>query len=109
VDGFGSRGFLSDYQDFRSSPNQVRHFMGALLAGMSQGKDDGLAIMNRNETDPVVDGAADIRLNNIAVPLGAELQSHNSAFGGVRSSAGRDRMHQLASDVEKRICDPSVQ
>ena len=107
VDGFGSAGFLRDYQDFGSSPNQVRHSIGGLLAGSSRGM-NGLAAMNANEPDPTGDGAADVRLNGASVPLGAALQLHNGDFGTNRSLAGRDRMRQLAADVEKKLCDPNT-
>lgn len=107
VDGFGSVGFSTTYQDFHDSPNQVRHFIGGLLAGMSQGP-GGLDTMNGNETDPNGTGAADVRLNSVAVPLGTELQLFNTGYIGMETDAERDRMHQLANDVEKRICDPNV-
>lgn len=107
VDGFGSRGFLSVYQDAGSSPNQVRHFVGGLLAGMSRGM-AGLEQMNANEPDPTGDGAANVRLNRVSVPLGADLQLHNTKFGTDKTLAGRDRMRQLAGDIQKGVCDPNV-
>jgi hypothetical protein len=64
--------------------------------------------MNAREGDPNGDGAADIRLNEVAVPLGGDLNSHVSAYGGYRTEFGRTRMAQLAKDVDEKICDPNV-
>lgn len=108
VGDFGSHGFLAPYRDFGSSPNQVRHAVGALMSGMIRGTEKGLSTMNSNETDPNADGAADVRLNGAAVPLGGELTQHVSADGGFRTERGRKRMHQLASDFDNKICDPNV-
>jgi hypothetical protein len=69
---------------------------------------NGLSIMNANEPDPTGDGAADVRLNGVSVPLGAGLQLHNGEFGYNRSIAGRDRMRQLADDVARKVCDGNV-
>jgi YD repeat-containing protein len=108
VGGFESTGFRATYRDFGSSPNQVRHAITAIQVGMMRGTDRGLASLNANETDPTGDGAADIRLNQVAVPLGGDLNSHVSAYGGYRTEFGRQRMEQLAKDVDEKICDPNV-
>lgn len=108
VDGFGSHGFLAQYRDFQESPNQVRHFVGAMIAGAVLGPDKGLARMNANEMDPGGTGAADVQLNQVAVPLGADLQETIMKYGRFQTQFSRDRMHQLADETERKICDPRV-
>ena len=76
--------------------------------GMIRGTEAGLPMMNARETDPNGDGAADIRSNEVAVPLGGALNSHVSAYGGYRTELGRTLMAQLAKDVNEKICDPNV-
>lgn len=99
---FGNNGFQDNFRD-QVSPNQVRHFIGALMAGMALGTDKGLEVMNGRETT----GSLDINLNNIAVPLGGGLQEHNSRYGHHSTQYHAERINKLADDVRDKVCAPS--
>lgn len=99
---FGNNGFREEFRD-TVSPNQVRHFIGALMAGAVLGAKRGLEKMNGREQP----GSLDTNLNNVAVPLGAALQEHNSKYGNMSTVHHQERMNKLADEVRDKICAPN--
>lgn len=77
--GFGA-GLFDNLQD-----NQARHFMGGLIAGYnSRSVTLATAVMNWGE-----DSAADRRVNDISIPLGANLTNPRAATQ-IQASRARD-------------------
>jgi len=77
---FGDSGFKPEFQDHS---NQVRHFVGGLVAGYDLGDDLGLYIMNqREEENPGPNGIpnqADIALNAVSTRMGEVLRPYPRA------------------------------
>jgi hypothetical protein len=87
---FGDDGFRADYQD---QSNQVRHFVGAMVAGAHFGSALGqVANTWREYTSP--QGARtleDVRMGNLAAHLGGQL------------AAGRIRPREFAEILRRRV------
>jgi RHS repeat-associated protein len=66
---FGDSGFRREYQD---GSNQVRHFVGAMVAGAAFGSALG-QILNTGREIQSAGNVADIRMGNLAAHLGAQL------------------------------------
>jgi RHS repeat-associated protein len=93
---FGSSGFK---QQFRDPSNQVRHFVGGLIAGFRLGHVPALTFMNSREMAGVDD--ADIALNSESTWMGHNYGAHpgskaHDAYGGYR---------KLANAIRRRICE----
>lgn len=80
---FSSTGFRDGLFD-NIRDNQARHFTGGLIAGYNLGATIGATVMNRNE-----DSQADLRVNEISIPLGARLTNPSPART-VQASRARD-------------------
>jgi RHS repeat-associated protein len=101
---FGNNGFRTSLAGV-AGDNQVRHFIGGLLVGMTLGA-DGLARMNAREVGNGVNEVADRNLNGISVPLGAELQRFNGEYGLTPGLHQSQRLNELADAVRDKVCQP---
>ena len=70
---FNSTGFKEGLYD-KLADNQARHFIGGLITGFRLGFGLGHAVFGRNETSK-----PDLAMNEISIPLGAELTSPQPA------------------------------
>jgi len=101
VGGFGSEGFSSQFYEQPAGgvpSNQVRHFIGGLVAGYVFGAEEGLNIMNgREDPNDPVHGVPDINLNGKSVWMGAQIASEPN--GGALPS-----VNGLSKWIKKNIC-----
>jgi hypothetical protein len=95
---YGDSGFKQEFQDPDPySQNQVRHFVGGLVAGYQLGAWLGLRIMNNRE----VPGNPDTRVNAVSTALGADLVQHNNP------KVPMPKLHKfrgLATKIRKLLC-----
>lgn len=101
---FRDRGFRRIYQDHEgedSSPNQVRHAVGGLIAGYLWGVDKGGPFMNSREDRNTPSGRADIALNSMTIPMGEKIgkRSWGGSTIGARLAAAR-----LGSWIRENLC-----
>jgi RHS repeat-associated protein len=101
---FGNNGFRTSLAGVPGD-NQVRHFIGGLLVGMTLGA-DGLARMNAREVGNGVNEVADRNLNGISVPLGAELPRFNGEYGLTPGLHQSQKLNELADAVRDKVCQP---
>lgn len=105
---FSSTGFRAGLFD-NIRDNQARHFMGGLIAGYNLGSIAGALVMNHNE-----DSQADLRVNEISIPLGANLTNPRPARE-VQASRARDDIRYktipadpgfkaLADKIRNQVC-----
>jgi RHS repeat-associated protein len=102
---FTSSGFRSDLFD-SINDNQARHFMGGLIAGYRLGGAIGAGVMNHNE-----DSQADLRMNEVSIPLGASLTSpvkeqivDRGDRGGWRKIKADPGFKTLPNAIRERVC-----
>ncbi len=69
---FTSSGFQSQFAD-PNNGNQVRHYVGGLIAGLDWGAGMGLRYMNSRETPGHSDYASDTALNAVSTRHGGSL------------------------------------
>jgi hypothetical protein len=102
---FSSTGFRAGLFD-NIRDNQARHFMGGLIAGYNLGGALGALVMNHNE-----DSQADLRVNEISIPLGAGLTNprreeivDSGDRGGWRRIPGTLGFKALADAIRNQGC-----
>lgn len=72
----GSSGFQSQFVDPQEpTANQVRHYVGGLIAGFNLGGRVGLRVMNNQETPGRPDFVADTNLNAESTRHGSYLRT----------------------------------
>lgn len=72
---YGSSGFQSQFVDpTELTANQVRHYVGGLIAGFNLGGPTALSIMNGQERRGAPDYVPDTNLNAVSTRHGAELR-----------------------------------
>jgi len=124
---FGDSGFKSQFQD---QSNQVRHFTGGLWAGYRYGPGVGQLGMNSNEDNtltpgrgvvnsgggilptfwPTEDSKADVALNAVSIPLGANLTPRAAEMvdrgdrGGWRKIPANPGYKGLATAIRTQVC-----
>jgi RHS repeat-associated protein len=92
---------------FRDNSNQVRHFVGGLIAGYRLGYGPALLFMNGRE-EPNTNGVnnADIALNGVSTALGANhVVPPPSTLNPFGLPVNRG-FHNLADAIRTEICDP---
>jgi hypothetical protein len=124
---FGSSGFKPQFVD---SGNQVRHFTGGLWAGYLYGPGVAELGMNSNEDNtlipgrgvilsaggilptfwPTGDSRADVALNSVSVPLGANLTPSRERRIDVRDKEWRKipanpGYRGLAAAIRSQVCE----
>jgi hypothetical protein len=121
----GDQGFKSNLRD--ETNLQVRHFTGGLLAGYLYGSAAGTMGMNSREDGPFGRGAvstgagvlswllpanaearADIILNGISAPLGANLHPTDAIYSGKTGQVTTPAnlgYKGLANAIRRRICE----
>lgn len=125
--GYGDSGFKPE---FRDGGDQVRHFVGGLWAGYLYGPGVGQLGMNSNEDNTITDGRgirrsvggllptisptkeseADIALNAVSVPLGAQLTPRaeeriDVGDRGWKRIPARLGYKGLAAEIRSRVCE----
>ncbi len=103
---FSSTGFRDGLFD-NIRDNQARHFMGGLIAGYNLASVTlATAVMNHNE-----DSQADLRVNEISIPLGARLTNprreeiiDRGDRGGWRRIPATPGFKALADMIRNQIC-----
>lgn len=108
---FGSAGFRPEFQDFRGSPNQARHYIGGLYAGFQLGAKAGLEAANAREVTIVV--IQQPTFPHIPVPTtlppnasqraDRALHAVSTAHGGALAT-GSLKPKDLASKIRKEVC-----
>ena len=82
---YGSSGFQSQFVDTREpTANQVRHYIGGLIAGANLGAGLGLRAMNSHETPGRSDYVPDTNLNAVSTRHGANLTNPSDLAGWIR-------------------------
>jgi hypothetical protein len=125
---FGASGFKPQFVD---QSNQVRHFTGGLWAGYLYGAAVGVFGMDSNEDNteisgrgalrsglgilpriwPTEDSKADVALNSISVPLGANLTPTEAEIvdrgdkGGWRKIPANPGYKGLAAAIRTQVCE----
>ncbi|HEY3581096.1 MAG TPA: RHS repeat-associated core domain-containing protein, partial [Pyrinomonadaceae bacterium] len=92
---------------FRDNSNQVRHFVGGLIAGYRLGYGPALLFMNSRE-EPNTNGVnnADIALNAVSTALGANHVVPPRATINPFGLPVNRGFHNLADAIRREICDP---
>jgi hypothetical protein len=98
---FGDSGFKPQ---FRDGSNQVRHFVGGLVAGYRLGSAPADILMDQRE-DP---GNPDTRLNAVSTKLGGEgivKETWTRPGRGIAQVHIENKFGTLADEIRKQVCD----